>query len=263
MAVQYQLTHVSWPGSFAAGTVTCTVTTPDGSTFTLQGSSGSQQTPNAWSAWFTPQEIGAHTLAWAASSGSTYTTTLNVVEAPARPSAIDLNDCYDSLKLNRALQGKDADKDEDMLAYAAAATAVAEGIIGPIAPQTVTEIFNGGAPSVLLAWKPTAILQVIENGSPATGWVPDFRAGILHAGYFGASFTAGTRNLRVTYTVGSGRVEANVILGVREIFRQVWERSRAMGGAASTDTVLTGFAVPNAVYELFAANAQDLLPGFA
>ena len=247
----------------AAGSVTVTVTAPDGSTQTLQATSGSQLSPNLWSAWFTPQEQGDYTLTWLATNGVTVTTTLAVAAAAALPVVMSLDDCYASLKIDRTLQGTDPDRDADMLFYAQAATSVVEGIVGPIAPQIVTQYFDGGGPAVLLKAKPTAILEVSQNGVPATGWVPDFVSGILYAGYFGAWWTPGIRNLRVTYTVGSGQVKPNVLLGIREVFRQVWERSRALGGAASADMVLQGFAVPNAVYELLSATNESMLPGFA
>jgi hypothetical protein len=261
MAVQYQLTQVSWPGVNAAASVTVTVTAPDGTSQVLQATSGSQETPNNWSAWFTPQEQADYTLLWTASGGQTWSTTLPVQPPAAVQDVISLEDCYATLKMPAAALGKDPSRDADMLFYARAATRVVEGIVGPVAVQTLTEVFDGGGPAVLLHWRPTAIVSIMQNGSPATGWVPDFPAGMVYAGYFGAWWTPGIRNIRVTYMVGSGRVRENVLLGIREVFRQVWERSRAMGGAASGDMVMQGFAVPNAVYELLAA--EPMLPGFA
>lgn len=261
MATQYQLAQVSWPAGNPTGAVSVTVTSPDGTSQVLQATSGSQQTPNLWSAWFTPEEQGDYSLAWSSTGGQSVATILVVVAPGPQAVVMSLDDCYASLKMSRTLQGSDPDRDADMLFYAQAATTVVEGIVGPIAPQTVTEVFDGGGPAVLLKWKPTSIVSITQNGSPATGWVPDFVAGIIYAGYFGAWWTPGVRNLQVVYTVGSGKVRPNVLLGVREVFRQVWERSRAMGGAASSEMVLQGFAVPNAVYELL--SSESMLPGFA
>ena len=84
---------------------------------------------------------------------------------------------------------------------------------------------------------------------------------MLYAGAYGIPWLPGIRNVQIVYTAGSGQVKPNVLLAVREVFRQVWERSRALGGGADAGMVMQGFAIPNAIYELLNAEAQ--IPGFA
>lgn len=262
MATQFSLTQLVWKPAGLTGTVTATITDPAPGTGvqTVAATTGSPQAAGGAVAWFTPQLLGTYSVAWASSTGQTGTTTVTVT-APVTSQLMSLNDCYDSLKLDRSLQGTNVARDMDMLFYARAADAVVEGIVGPIVPQTITELLDGGRPALLLKAKPTGIVSVTQNGSPAVGWVPDFNAAVLYAGEYGIPWLPGIRNVQVVYTAGSGQVRPNVLLAVREVFRQIWERSRALGGGASSDMVMQGFAVPNAIYELLAA--EPTIPGFA
>jgi hypothetical protein len=260
MAVQYELARITWPAPGVTGTVTATITAPDATIQTIAATSGDLQAFGVWTAWFTPELIGTYTIVWAATGGQTLTATLTVTAPPAPTQVMSIADCYASLKMPANLIGADPVRDADMLAYAGAATAVVEGIVGPISPVTITEVFDGGRDAILLRARPTAIVSVIVSGVAAYSWIPDFLSGILYAPPIG--FAPGIRNVVITYTTGTGHAGPNVHLGIREVFRQLWERSRALGGAASSDMVMQGFAIPNAVYELLAAST-DVMPGFA
>lgn len=259
MPTQYRLTSASWPAAGVTGSVTATVTAPAGGepvqTLAATIATGSGQP----TVWFTPQTAGDYTLAWTSSGGQSGTTSITVAAAPTAATVITIQQCYLSLKMDPAAYvGKDPVRDADMLDYARAAQGVVESIVGAVAPATVTQVFDGGRSALLLRDRPSAILTVTAVGKPITGWSCDFAAGILTAA---GGFPSGRRNIEVRYSVGSGQVPANVLLGIREVFRQLWERSRALGGAASSDMVMQGFAIPNAVYELLAPTPT--MPGFA
>lgn len=259
-ATQYALTQLVWAQPNPSGLVTATITDPSGGVQAVAATTGSMQNPGAATAWFTPQLAGTYSVAWSSTGGQTGTSTVTVT-AVTPTQLMSLNDCYDSLKMDRSLQGSNPNRDADMLFYARAAAGVVEDIIGPIAETTVTEVFDGGGTVLALKAKPTAILSILQNGQPAIGWVPDFAAAVVYATWTGIPWLPGVRNIQVVYTTGSGQVKPNVLLGIREVFRQIWERSRALGGGASSDLVLQGFAVPNAVRELI--GAESILPGFA
>lgn len=259
MATQYELTELVWSLPGVTGNVTAGVTAPDGTVQTLAASLQTLLRPGSAVSWFTPQETGTYTVAWSSTSGQTGTST--VVVAPAVIAQVmSLNDCYDTLKIDRAQQGTNPSRDADMLAYARAAAGIVEGIVGPISPRTITEVLTPRGPAVLLRARPTAILSVTVNGAPYEGWVPDFLAGMLYASGYTAGWQPGYKNVKVVYTAGSGLVKPQVLLGIREVFRQLWERSRALGGAP-VERVMQGFAIPNAVYEM--VGAEITLPGFA
>lgn len=260
MATQYSLTELVWAAPGLTGTVTATITAPDGTVQVVAATTAALLHPGAATAWFTPQQAGTYTVAWSSTSGQAGTSSV-AVDAPVVAQVMSLNDCYDTLKVPRSQQGANPDRDADMLAYARAAAGVVEGIVGPIAPQTITEVLDARGPALLLRAKPSAILSVTVNGQPYSGWVPDLAAGILYASGYAAGWQPGFRNIEVVYTAGSGQVKPNVLLGIREVFRQLWERSRSLGGGASSDLVLQGFAVPNAVRELI--GSEVALPGIA
>lgn len=260
MATQYQLTELVWALPGVTGTVTATVTAPDGSTQVVAATVASLLHPGSASAWITPTQTGTYAVAWSSTSGQSGTSSVTVTAADVEQ-IMTLNDCYDTLKMPRTQQGTNAIRDADMLAYARAAASLLEGIVGPITPQTITEILTARGPALLLKAKPTAILSVAVNGQPYSGWVPDFDAGLLYASGYAAGWQPGFRNIEVVYTAGSGQVKPNVLLGIREVFRQLWERSRSLGGSTSVDGILQGFAIPKAVYEM--VGAEISLPGFA
>ena len=257
---QYALTELAWAPPNLAGLVTATITDPSAGVQVVAATTGSMQNPGAATAWFTPQLPGTYQVAWASTGGQAGATTVTATAAVVTQ-LMSLNDCYDSLKLDRSLQGTNASRDADMLFYARAAAGVVEDLIGPIAPTTLTEVFDGGGTVLPLKVKPTGVVSVMQNGVPAVGWVPDFTAAVLYASWTGIPWLPGVRNIVVVYTAGTGLVKPNVLLGIREVFRQVWERSRALGGGASSDMVMQGFAIPSAVRELI--GAESILPGFA
>lgn len=259
MATQYELTEVVWSLPGVTGTVTATITAPDATVQTVAASLQTQLRPGSAVTWFTPQQTGTYTVAWSSTSGQTGSSTV-VVNAATVAQVMSLNDCYDTLKIPRTQQGTNATRDADMLAYARAAASVVEGIVGPISPQTITEVLSPRGPALLLRAKPTSIISVTVNGQPYAGWVPDFRAGMLYASGYTAGWQPGYKNIQVVYTAGSGLVKPDVLLGIREVFRQLWERSRSLGGQP-IEGVMQGFAIPNAVYEL--VGSEITLPGFA
>ncbi|MET3635661.1 hypothetical protein [Curtobacterium oceanosedimentum] len=268
-ATQYELQQLTLaPEAATRVTVTITLPAPSTQTVVISASSASAQ-PNVWTAWFTPLLSGVYNVAWTDQAGNVLETDTLAVSAPVVGSLLSIEECYLTLSLPTTMLNQDADTDADMLVYAAAATSVIEGIVGPVVPRTIEETFDGGALSVALGARPTTLLAVSENGVPITDFLLDEGAGILRAGteWWNRPFWPGQQNVRVTYIAGTGNPPANVRLACREEFRFLWQigrqggRSSMSSGVSADVSVPSGFGIPNRVYELL--STADSLPGFA
>lgn len=265
-ATQFDVLELTWQPPAGYG-VTAVLTAPDGTTLDLTASSASAL-PNVWTVWALVDQIGTWTLTWTAlGAPATNLDTITVTPQNILP-VLALADCYHSLNMSTAQVGADAARDQDMLAWASAATSVVEGIIGPVRKQRVRQVFDGGELSIRVKWAPTAILSIVENGVKIFDWVPDLVAGVITAGttWWNRPFWPGIQNVQVVYQAGDGNPAPNVLLAIREEFRFLWQLGRQGGHLAvqeNTDGTYTvqGFAVPNRVQELL--QTVPSMPGFA
>lgn len=179
------------------------------------------------------------------------------------------------------LAAADTSNDADLSAtYIPATTSVCESVAGPIMTASMSRVYNGGAPSLLLPSAATAVTSVTQLGttlSPASDYTVDLVAGIIYCGTFPiwAIFIPGLQTLTVNYTVGYAAAPANVRadhkLAARIILRHLWQADqqgtgagRSVGGASPDLDVVgtpTGYLIPRRAAELLRPSAK--IPGFA
>lgn len=176
--------------------------------------------------------------------------------------------------------------DEEIQQWISAATPIIEGIVGPVAPRSVTESHDGGGQTIVLRQLPATevasvteyvgvipyALTVITTPDQATAYSCSFdeQAGTLTRRYgIGPSlFAEGVDNVWVTYTAGYADVPANIVEAAIELVRHNYEATQIAGsnfGASDNDSgypaLGSGFAVPNRVIELLQPHQR--LPGLA
>lgn len=258
-------TAVSWPLGTTVATVVLTVTNPDGTTATPAVS----ETTGTYSATVATTQPGRYRLSWAkdAAPAAKYTDILDVWPADPR-FLISLSDARSALSLSTAI----TTYDEDLRLYIAACTVVIEDITGGILTQTRTQKADGGRHAITLNARPNPDLPVTVTvdgtALASTGFIVDYEAAIVYA-VNGGWFPAGRQNVAIAYTVGSNVIPPNIRLATSELLRHMWQVGKqasrpAWGDAADSEAMSTtpsGFAVPNRVIELCAANPR--LPGLA
>jgi hypothetical protein len=258
-----------------ATTVVVTVTLPD---LTVATPAVTNATTGTYTASYPTTQAGHHDVGWVATG----------LNACAYEDAFDVavpERLIISLADARAALGKpagDTVKDEDLRLYIMAATPIMENIIGPILQQTQDQWYDGGSPIIMLTKTPvisvtsvtetfganvirTLIYQPLDGITPvdAFGYTLDSKSGALIRRVSGvaAPFAAGRRNVHVISQVGRV-LTANQVLATRLVVRQLWLVSGqqglrpSMGTPGSAPSAPTGFAVPNAVYELCAPDAS-------
>lgn len=241
------------PGS---GTVTLTVTLPDGTTSTPAVTN----TPPAVAS-LTTSQVGRHLLSWAQGT-ATHVDVLDVW--PADPHyLISLDDALDAVKANGRAPAQMTQ--DDLALYVAAATYVIEDIVGPAVTQQVTYTATGGREAILLPAANVSVSSVVVDGSSwdASLYTVDSGAGIVWA-KSGAFPATERQNVVVTYTRATGVLAANLRLACMEQVRFLWQTAKVGRATAAQDLGYTpsGFAVPYMVQGLCAA-APNKTPGFA
>lgn len=243
-----------------AGTVTVTITLPDGTTQTPAVTTVST---GVYHADFVTTVIGRH-LARATGTNDfaygpdafhvrdTAGEIIGLVEAKAQ-----LNDAGD-------------DDDEEIRDYLSAATYVCEHFVGSVVRRTVTETYDGGRPEIVLRSAPAvSVTTVTESGTvlaPANYSLSD--AGVLRRvqGRHLFDFEDGVDNIAVTYVAGRTVVTPNVRLAARLLLQHWWATQRQGANMArlSGDEVLTipgvAWSIPIRVTQLLDA---DTIGGFA
>jgi hypothetical protein len=102
---------------------------------------------------------------------------------------------------------------------------------------TVVEKHNGGKTAIILREAPLiSVTTVVENGVTLTAsdYTPDTNSGIVFRGQQQAVFPWlwGWQNITITYLVGpaGGIVPDNLLLGVKEHVRALWDSQRGGSG---------------------------------
>lgn len=236
-----------------AGTVTLTVTLPDGTTETP---TVSNPTTGRYQCDFATTQAGRHTARWVATGANagSYVEVFDVREA--------LPGFIVGLADTKAHLNIAADKtmfDEELRAFIEAATPVVEDVVGPVVVRTYTEVHNGG-PVLVLDHCPvvslTSITAVLTGGSSyeTTDVDTDQDTGVVRR-LDGAAFTG---PLRVAYRAGRAVIPPNITQGAKEIVRHMWDTQRGHAGTrpglGEEEFVTTGsgFTIPRRVMELLA-----------
>jgi hypothetical protein len=233
------------------GTVTLTVIQPDGTTagpFTVTSS-----TVGVYSYTFTTTMSGRHLGEW------TSTTT----NAGGEPQAFQVLPIAPVLtvgefKAHASITGT-AD-DAEIAAFIASATAILEGLCGPIYPRVITgEAHNAGARQIWTDFAPiisvstltemwgltqyTLTAQPVGSSTNMFGYtIDDYREGRItrrgtasisvpfgYASGTGSSISTGT--VQISYTAGRANPSANVQLALKELTRYLWQQVK--GGPSS------------------------------
>jgi len=251
-----------------AGSVTLTVTLPDGTTSTP---TVAHDGVGAYSAVQMATVPGRYLISWvaAAPNACTFKDVRDV--ASADPAFLfSLEDARQMLQLPAA----DTAKDELIRTYIGAVTVVVEYVCGKQTRTSVTQTYDGGAAGILLPSNLFSVDTVVENDltlTPNQDYTVDLRSCILYRGSPLAvfAFIPGIQNVTVTFTKGNTVIAPNVQLGAEMILRHFWNGSqqglRPQFGTPDTstgqNTKILGYLIPNAAMTLLQASPRQ--PGFA
>lgn len=167
-----------------------------------------------------------------------------------------------------------------------------DGLVGPVVQRAVTEVYDGGEPTLYLRYHPiSSVTRVVEysgftryeptpetfGSAPADAYLvdpyefdPQYLGNAVHRriGGFDAKWARGRRNVQVEYV--AGRFATTAVVG--QLFKRsvglmlvnAW-RSMESTTASSGEfdipfSSFPTFAVPKAVRELLAGQIQDPLP---
>jgi hypothetical protein len=185
----------------------------------------------------------------------------------------------DAVKLHLNMPVSDTSQDAELQGFVDAAGDLARDVLGPVFPETHTQDFDGGGPTIVVDWLPLASVtsvteyyglsgfelteQPLGGQINAFAFTVDYTTGQITRRTFGgeaALFAPGTKNIKVVYVSGrDGVVAPTVRLGALELIRHLWQLTQQGGrprfGGAALDGesmgVPTGFALPQRVMELW------------
>lgn len=246
----------TWSGAPTGGTVSVSITRPDGTAFTpptitFSGSSAIVT--------YVPNMAGRWLVQWASSvKAGAYSDIVDVW--PADPKFLISTDDARAA-LNWPAGNVAADWIDDLRLYIAAATPVIEDIVGAVVTQTFTQVVQRGWSYAALYERPVNSITsiVYSDSTPVTAdaYIFDANAGLI-------TFYTPTQDIAtVTYTAGTAVIPPNVRLATRELVRHWWQIGKqgtrsGNGNLPQTDPAFTssGFAVPRRVIELCQAHAR-------
>lgn len=128
--------------------------------------------------------------------------------------------------------------DAELAGFISGATATVERYVGPVVYRTVTEVFDGGRPDLLLTQHPvSSITSVTVSGTALTSDDYEFNGdtGVLTrvSGSARVAFTSGIQNVSVVYVAGVASNTAAVAaaapnsrLAALIIVQHMWETQR-------------------------------------
>lgn len=243
-----------------AGSVTLTVTLPDGTTDVT--SDITSTTTGVYDHDYTTTQAGRHAVRWVATgdNASAYTDAFTV-EASDDRTFISLAETKTHLRKT------DSKDDAELTGYITAACAKIVELIGQVSPITDTEEWTLHRPvrrliprtqpvlsvtSVEYAGTPTVTIPQADADTGTPGWVLDPGGVIRHTTYFGRG------TVRVTLRAGRSPVPGNIRLAALELTGHLWRSTKLNGSGgrppiqASDDLVIAGqaYALPNRVKEL-------------
>ena len=211
-----------------AGTVTLTVTQPDG-TF-VQPTVDVPAIIGSYTASFTPSMAGRHVYQFLASDpAAAYADVLEVADNATLPSIVSLSDAKQFLNIT------DTSEDEELRAWLAGTTEVVERVLNEVIAVrqiTVTGEENRH-PSRLRLWRlPVISLDSLARWDGTHTWdvatdvyPPDPDTGLVRL----ASGPSLAGHLNYTYTAGYRVVPYHVQQGALVLLQHVWETQRGPG----------------------------------
>jgi hypothetical protein len=245
-----------------AGSVTVTVTLPDGTTASPDVSNPEI---GVYNADYPTTQAGVHQVRWVATgeNASAFEDAFSVA------SATGLN--FISLAETKTHLRKDLTKttdDAELLAFITAACSKIVELIGPVAPQSIVQAPVPVHPNdvVVLDYHPVIEVTTVTVDAPdgeeipeadlsagVQGWVLDGDAGLLRH----------TRRwpchaIQVVYRAGRTPLPGNIRLAALELVAHLWKTIKPLGAGnrptvgGSDDIVIVGqaYALPNRVREL-------------
>lgn len=129
----------------------------------------------------------------------------------------------------------DTSHDAELAGFVSAATGVVERYAGAVINRTVTETFDGGRRSVLLAYLPVvSVTSVTEAGTAVdpAGYTVASASGVLTRSSAGTAtrWGSGLSSVAVTYVAGqaatTAEVPGNIRLAALIIIQHMWETQR-------------------------------------
>ena len=239
-----------------AGSVTATITLPDGTT----ASSGvvTSSPPGVYTYDYPTVQVGRHDVRWVATgaNASAWTDFFEVLP-PIGGQVISLADARKHLRIPANQTSDDA----EIQAFLRAITRICERYVGAIARTSYTQVFDGGSPRVMVDHRPVlSVTSVTEFGTVLSA--SDYRviadSGVIvrMAGEFEMPFLWGSGSVVVVYVVGATVTQPNVIQASKIILQHMWETQRSASGGRPplgdepVDTSGTTYVVPYRAQEL-------------
>jgi len=255
------------------GTVTATVTLPDGTTSSLTTATA---TTGSYTTTYVPTKVGRHIYAWAA-TGAWPQAYNDVFEVR------DINDIgivsLDDAKYHLNIPATDISQDSELLRIIDAAADLCEQYVGVVLGRRTytSELYDGNTEALRLrSPKAISITSVYENNAllPAAAYSLDptgqrlYRvgSGTLYATNSYGYWSGGFNNISVTYVAGYANPPAAAKQGVLEVIRHLWQTQRGsmsvMGRNIAGDETYTTptYSLPRRAMELLDPVS---LPGLA
>lgn len=261
-----------------AGSVTLTITLPDGTTSTP---AVTNPTTGSYVAAYATTQAGRHKVAWVA-TGTNATAQSDVFEVVALDPGYVIS--LEQARKAIGLAATNTAKDEDLRTFLVGIVPVLEDIVGPIVSRDFDEWHDGGAASIKTLYSPLlSIVSVTESWGPYTrtltaqplngtsfdayGYTVDLAEGLLIRRISGrvGKFPPGRQNVRVVGKAGRIQpVRGNLVLAARRLLRHLWQSEQQgprpeLGTPETMVTTPSGFAVPRAVIELCGSDVR--IPG--
>lgn len=211
-----------------AGSVTLTITLPDGTT---TSPSVSNDSTGIYSATYQPLVLGRLAVRWVATgtNASTLTDVIDVSDPAALP-IVSLDEVRDHMGWSSPTTAAQRDRDERVRAWAAVATELAEDYCGGIVlgRRSIVETHDGGYSVLLLRRSPTlSVTSITEDGTtvPSTSYRLDSAAGMVWrtAGLWGTGYPQSTV---VTYVAGYASPPRVARWAVLRTIEEWWTRTQ-------------------------------------
>ena len=245
------------------GTVTLSITLPDGTTTTATTATAVTGT---YTASYTPSQAGRHVYSWAATG--TWPQAFNDVFEVRNLADIGIVS-LDEVKAHLNIPATNTTSDAELERFIDAATDLAQNYCGVIlGRKTYTETYNGNGGGFLVLRHPKAIsiTSVVENSVTlvsGTDFYLDLTGQrLVRIGTSGLYWTnttgnwsPGIQNVVVTYVAGYVNPPASARQGVLEIIRHLWQTQRgamvALGqGTAEEFYPASTYSLPRRAMEL-------------
>jgi hypothetical protein len=227
---QYRQTVTDAAGVLAnAGTVTATVTLPDGTT---TAPTVSNSGTGLYDFDYLTVQAGRHTILGSATGGALGTAVEKfddtfTVEEPGR-FLVGFDDARTQLRATTTITTL-ADREQLRWLCLAATDAVERDLDRILTRRTVIETYDGGKTGLRLRTGPIiSITSVVEGGVTLTGtdYVLDSNAGVLRRKPYGAAWVTDWQNIVVTFVAGMVNPPASARMIALYVIQSLWQSSQ-------------------------------------